>query len=73
MWISEQTAIISLYNIKWLVFVTEIQRFYCAVWTEEQVLSFCSSVAECSGRVQSVYPSTQRRLLEECWSLSICL
>jgi len=23
-WISEQTAIISLYNINWLVFVTEI-------------------------------------------------
>jgi len=23
-WISEQTAIISLYNINWLVFITEI-------------------------------------------------
>jgi len=29
-WISEQTAIISLYNINWLVFVTEIS-VYCAV------------------------------------------
>ena len=24
LWISEQTAIISLYNINWLVFITEI-------------------------------------------------
>ena len=26
-WISEQTAIISLYNINWLVFITEIWPF----------------------------------------------
>jgi len=32
-WISEQTAIISLYNINWLVFITEIQCVYCAVRT----------------------------------------
>jgi len=30
-WISEQTAIISLYNINWLVFVTETECVYCAV------------------------------------------
>jgi hypothetical protein len=30
-WISEQTAIISLYNINWLVFTTETERVYCAV------------------------------------------
>jgi hypothetical protein len=30
-WISQQTAIISLYNINWLVFVTETQCVYCAV------------------------------------------
>ena len=30
MWISEQTAIISLYNINWLVFVTETESVYCA-------------------------------------------
>jgi hypothetical protein len=28
-WISEQTAIISLYNINWLVFVTETESVYC--------------------------------------------
>ena len=33
-WISEQTAIISLYNINWLVFITEMGRVYCAVRTE---------------------------------------
>ena len=33
-WISEQTAIISLYSINWLVFVTETGCVYCAVRTE---------------------------------------
>ena len=33
MWISEQTAIISLYNINWLVFITETESVYCAVRT----------------------------------------
>ena len=33
MWISEQTAIIFLYNINWLVFITEPERVYCAVRT----------------------------------------
>ena len=30
-WISEQTGIISLYSIDWLVFVTETECVYCAV------------------------------------------
>ena len=33
-WISEQTAIISLYNINWLVCITEMECVYCAVRTE---------------------------------------
>jgi len=33
-WIWEQTAIISLYSIKWLVFITEMEYVYCAVRTE---------------------------------------
>ena len=33
-WISEQTAIISLYSINWLVCVTETESVYCAVRTE---------------------------------------
>ena len=32
-WIWEQTAIISLYNISWLVFITEKECVYCAVRT----------------------------------------
>jgi hypothetical protein len=32
-WISEQTVGISLYRIKWLVFVTEVEHVYCAVQT----------------------------------------
>jgi len=30
-WIWEQTAIISLYNIKWLVYITETDCVYCVV------------------------------------------
>jgi hypothetical protein len=33
-WISEQTTIISLYSINWLVFITETECVYCAVRTE---------------------------------------
>jgi predicted GNAT family N-acyltransferase len=33
-WISEKTAIISLYNINWLVFITERECVYCEVRTE---------------------------------------
>jgi len=32
-WISEQTAIIFLYRIKWLVFITKAECVYCAVRT----------------------------------------
>jgi hypothetical protein len=32
--ISEQTAIISLYSINWLVFITETECVYCAVRAE---------------------------------------
>jgi len=33
-WIWEQTAIISLYSINWLVCITETESVYCAVRTE---------------------------------------
>ena len=32
-WISEQTAIISLYSVNWVAFITETQCGYCAVRT----------------------------------------
>jgi hypothetical protein len=41
-WISEQTAIISLYSIKWLVCIIEKECVYCAVRTE-YVCVLCGS------------------------------
>jgi hypothetical protein len=52
--ISEQTAIISLYSINWLVFITETECVYCAVragsslkpsgyFMYRQVLTFANS------------------------------
>jgi len=32
-WICEQTAVISLYSINWMVFITEKESVYCAVRT----------------------------------------
>ena len=37
-WIWEQTAIISLYSIDWLVFITETECLYCAVRSSFYVL-----------------------------------
>ena len=37
-WIWEQTAIISLYSIDWLVFITETECVYCAVRSTFYVL-----------------------------------
>jgi len=47
-WISEQTAIIFLYNINWLVCITETESVYCAVRTvlcylDSSPASYCSS------------------------------
>jgi len=49
-WIWEQTAIISLYNINWLVCITETECVYCAVRTEllrfRVILVFSPSTAQ---------------------------
>ena len=37
-WISEQTVNISLYNINWLVFITETECVYCVVRSTFYVL-----------------------------------
>ena len=42
-WIWEQTAIISLYNINWLVFITETDGVYCAVRTGSSYIILCSA------------------------------
>jgi hypothetical protein len=49
---SEQTAIISLYNINWLVCITETECVYCAVrtvpvYTPGYFVCWCSSGREC--------------------------
>ena len=57
-WISEQTAIISLYNISWLVFITETEGVYSAVRTASlniiqfhcgtsSVISYICCIFEC--------------------------
>ena len=45
-WISEQTAIISLYNINSLVFITQTESVYCAVRTVSLLLIQFNSVFE---------------------------
>ena len=41
-WISEQTAIISLYNINWLVCITETECVYCAIRTGSLNKAVCA-------------------------------
>ena len=41
-WIWEQTAIISLYSINWLVCITETACVYCAVRTEHLTFTNCT-------------------------------
>jgi len=41
-WIWEQTAIISLYNINWLVCITETECVYCAVQEESSTIFYIS-------------------------------
>jgi hypothetical protein len=40
-WIWEQTAIISLYSINWLIFITKTECVYCAVRYAHTVYVFC--------------------------------
>jgi hypothetical protein len=40
-WISEQTAMISLYSINWLVFITETECVYCAVRSAHSSVFMC--------------------------------
>ena len=47
--ISEQTAIISLCNINWLVCITETERVYCAVRTGSLYITFLYNPLKPSG------------------------
>jgi len=42
-WVWEKTAIISLYSINWLVFITETEFVCCAVQTESLYVFLCSA------------------------------
>jgi len=59
-WIWEQTAIISLYSINWLVFITEMECVYCAVrsaWQLGLIVVFKGLSAIFLGRVRHEVPS----------------
>ena len=59
-WIWEQTAIISLYNINWLVFITETECVYCAVRTG----SLTAIPVDCTRQTTTVIsPKTSFNLL----------
>ena len=62
-WISEQTAIISLYSINWLVCITETECVYCAVRTGslngEPFLQGCDAISLCNRSLKMrAFPST---------------
>ena len=63
LWMSEQTAIISLYSIDWLVFITETECVYCAVRSTFYILPTpCTYVFCVDVRTKSDYFTVQRLL-----------
>ena len=64
LWIWEQTAIISLYSVDWLVFITETECVYCAVRTKSLYIILRSAHTVCllvlcgSENKQWLYPYT---------------
>ena len=71
-WIWEQTAIISLYSINWLVFITETECVYCAVRTGSLYSKppAFASVAFLENTVHIGFASTERCKWERCWGLA---
>ena len=55
-WIWEQTAIIALHSINWLVFITEMECVYCAVRTRSFYINLILSRAEVN---ENLYVQTQ--------------
>ena len=56
----EKTAIISLYSINWLIFITETERVYCAVRTEYlSIIQGCSTETD----VFNVHGSVHRNYI----------
>ena len=58
-WIWEQTAIISLYNIDWLVFITETECVYCAVRTERL------TIIQANRKLQNAVPWFRRLVFNQ--------
>ena len=61
-WISEQTAIISLYNINWLVYITKRKCVYCAVRVE-CLYTIKFAVFEERNTNSQLYPGTAHNVL----------
>ena len=56
-WIWEQTAIISLYNINWQVFITETQCVHCAVRTGFYMTAFNFSLQQLTSDLHNLKDS----------------
>jgi len=73
-WIWEQTATISLYNIKWLVFITETECVYCAVRSTFYVLpTQCIYVFCVDLSINSDYFTVKHYLVGFCNRNGVCL
>ena len=80
-WISEQTATISLYNINWPVFITQKQCVYCAVRTGylnvirvNFNLKVCNKYSEhCASSSALRFQSTYQRAVSTITTPSLCL
>ena len=59
-WIWAQTAIISLYSVNWLVFITETESVYCAVRTGSLCIILAYSSRPCHGSCV-LSPASHRR------------
>jgi len=72
--ISEQTAIISLYSINWLIFITETECAYCAVRTgfvSSNLIVLFKALICWSFNGHSVYCDMRTRILYLCYMQSL--
>ena len=68
-WTWEQTAIISLYSINWLVFITETECVYCAVRAETLKVIQANSPSEgLSRRTYAIWTAGLVSILHQCKS-----
>ena len=71
-WISGQTALISLYNINWLVFITQTECVHCAVGLTHQccflifIYRMILPEGKKTGNIRYVYRNTESRSRNHC-------